>query len=526
MDSPPDSTTPPPISQAILRLYKPQKKIFDVSMRISKLSPYLSCDTRGSGTLYNTKKGRYYLLRLSEKADLPLTEINKYLIYTNDIELSKNHRHTFRSTSNKPNLNYILGIYLTFVFSLNRQFHKDAVNKYFSRLRHLLKEKLLALRNRLESTDNNERKTKTFIRFSCGHHVIYLGFYFPCGTLHFEPGEYTGSLCFHPPAFVQSNNRWRCGTHLKHIRQVSHTTTRHPVEPRFYAEQFGLTVNRHNKNKRHHKAIHSNRLGISYIVQFKRYRSDELTLPSVHNKMVRPYYKQYRTLRFDAVRSPQQQARWNRLTMSTLKQNRSNRTITPHLLPNSPGQMVFKTIHHLPHRYKGPSPIQRSDIFKNSPNGHMHYALLRTRQRIKNWIRRTKKRNRLKKQLPPLPAGFIGDQRTYYYDTYNINLFDYNIRRRYNVSSIPQYDYGYSKAVELYRQHHDKYVTMNSIQPPPNVSYHIKKTDQHIFNDPNLFFRRTPPPDNDSHTTMSDITYFSASEGPSVVEFPPTPSYD
>ncbi|PKY17673.1 hypothetical protein RhiirB3_488289 [Rhizophagus irregularis] len=430
-------------------------------MRISKLSPYLSCDTRGSGTLYNTKKGRYYLLRLSEKADLPLTEINKYLIYTNDIELSKNHRHTFRSTSNKPNLNYILGIYLTFIFSLNRQFHKDAVNKYFSRLRHLLKEKLLALRNRLESTDNNERKTKTFIRFSCGHHVIYLGFYFPCGTLHFEPGEYTGSLCFHPPAFVQSNNRWRCGTHLKHIRQVSHTTTRHPVEPRFYAEQFGLT-----------------------------------------------------------------QARWNRLTMSTLKQNHSNRTITPHLLPNSPGQMVFKTIHHLLHRYKGPSPIQRSDIFKNSPNGHMHYALLRTRQRIKNWIRRTKKRNRLKKQLPPLPAGFIGDQRTYYYDTYNINLFDYNIRRRYNVSSIPQYDYGYSKAVELYRQHHDKYVTMNSIQPPPNVSYHIKKTDQHIFNDPNLFFRRTPPLDNDSHTTMSDITYFSASEGPSVVEFPPTPSYD
>ncbi|PKC59183.1 hypothetical protein RhiirA1_400140 [Rhizophagus irregularis] len=364
MDSSPDSTTPPPISQAILRLYKPQK-ILDVSMRISKLSPYLSCDTRGSGTLYNTKKGRYYLIRLSEKADLPLTEINKYLIYTNDIELSKNHRHTFRSTSNKPNLNYILGIYLTFVFSLNRQFHKDVVNKYFNRLCHLLKEKLLALRNRLESTDNNDRKTKTFIRFSCGHHVIYLGFYFPCGTLHFEPDENTGY-----------------------------------------------------------------------------------------------------------------------------------------------------------------TPTQRSDIYKNSPNGHMYFNQLRERRRIKNWIRRTKKRNRLKKQLPPLPAGFVGDQRTYYYDTYNINLFDYNIRRRYNVSRIPQYNYGYSKAVELYRQHHDKYVTVNFIQPPPNVSYHIKKNDQDIFNDPNLFFWRTPPPDNNSHTTMSDISYFSASEGPSVVEFLPTPLHD
>ncbi|GBC12296.2 hypothetical protein GLOIN_2v1837698 [Rhizophagus irregularis DAOM 181602=DAOM 197198] len=177
MDSPPDSTTPPPVSQAILCLYKPLKKFFDISMRISKLSPYLSCDTRGSGTLYNTKKGRYYLIRLSEKADLPLTEIDKYIIYTNDIELSKNHRHTFRSTSNKPNLNYILGIYLTFVFSLNRQFHKNDVNKYFNH---------------------------------------------------------------------------------------------------------------------------------------------ELDLPSVNNKTVRPYYKQYRTLHFDAVRSPQQQARWNRLTTSTL----------------------------------------------------------------------------------------------------------------------------------------------------------------------------------------------------------------
>ncbi|POG72973.1 hypothetical protein GLOIN_2v1828557 [Rhizophagus irregularis DAOM 181602=DAOM 197198] len=526
MDSSPDSTTPPPVSQAILRLYKPITKFFNISMRISKLSPYLSCDTRGSGTLYNTRKGRYYLLRLSEKADLPLTEIDKYLIYTNDIELSKNHRHTFRSTSNKPNLNYILGIYLTFVFSLNRQFHKDAVDKYFNRLRQLLKEKLLALRYRLESTDNNDRKTKTFIRFSCGPHVIYLGFYFPCGTLHFAPGENEGSLCIHPPAFVQSNNRWRCGGHLKLIRQVSHTTTRHPVEPRFYAEQFNRTVNRHHKNKKNHKEIHSNRLGISYVVQFKRFRSVDLNLPSIDNKTVLPYYKQYRTLRFDAVRSPQQQARWNRFITSTLRRNHSNQTILPLLLPNSPGHMVFKTIHHLPDLYIGRSPIQLSDAFKNSPNGLRHYNQIRACQRINNWIRRTKKRNRLKKQLPPLPAGFVGDQRTYYYVTYNINLFDYNIRRLYNVSSIPQYNYGYSKAVELYRQHHAKFVMMNFIQSPPNVSYHIKKKDQQIFNDSNLYFRRTPPPDNDSHTTMSDITYFSASEGPSVVEFPPTPSHD
>ncbi|PKY60399.1 hypothetical protein RhiirA4_484058 [Rhizophagus irregularis] len=156
----------------------------------------------------------------------------------------------------------------------------------------------------------------------------------------------------------------------------------------------------------------------------------------------------------------------------------------------------------------------------------MYFKEQQERQRIKNWIRRTRKRNRLKKQLPLLPAGFVGDQRTYYYETYNINLFDYNVRRRFNVSSIPQYNYGYSKAVELYRLHHTKYITMNSIPQPPNVSYQIKKNDRHIFNDPNILFQRTPPPDNDSHTTMSDLSYISASKGPSVMEFPPTPSHD
>ncbi|CAB4482348.1 unnamed protein product [Rhizophagus irregularis] len=123
-----------------------------------------------------------------------------------------------------------------------------------------------------------------------------------------------------PPSRLRTiKNRWHCGAHLKHIRQVSHTTTHHPVEPRFYVEQFRLTVNRHNKDIRNHKEIHSNRLSISYVIQFKRYHSQDLDSLSVNNKTVRPYYKQYRTLRFDAVRSPQQQARWNRITTSTLK---------------------------------------------------------------------------------------------------------------------------------------------------------------------------------------------------------------
>jgi hypothetical protein len=46
------------------------------------------------------------------------------------------------------------------------------VDKYFNRLRQLIKEKYYALRHRLDSNDENNRKT------SYGDHVIYLHFVF------------------------------------------------------------------------------------------------------------------------------------------------------------------------------------------------------------------------------------------------------------------------------------------------------------------------------------------------------------
>ncbi|PKK71631.1 hypothetical protein RhiirC2_744273 [Rhizophagus irregularis] len=44
------------------------------------------------------------------------------------------------------------------------------------------------------------------------------------------------------------------------------------------------------------------------------------------------------------------------------------------------------------------------------------------------------------------------------------------------------------------------------------VRYSISKKDQEIISDPNVFLRRTPPPDNESHTTMSDVSYISAAD--------------
>lgn len=48
------------ITKAIIRLYK-SCKTFSLSMRIRRVSPYMSCNTRESRTLYNTNKGRYYI---------------------------------------------------------------------------------------------------------------------------------------------------------------------------------------------------------------------------------------------------------------------------------------------------------------------------------------------------------------------------------------------------------------------------------------------------------------------------------
>ena len=61
-------TSPSPATKAIIRLYKPITPHI-LTLRIKKLNPYLSCDTRGSGTLFNTKKGRYFMLSLTLEAD-------------------------------------------------------------------------------------------------------------------------------------------------------------------------------------------------------------------------------------------------------------------------------------------------------------------------------------------------------------------------------------------------------------------------------------------------------------------------
>lgn len=206
--------------------------------------------------------------------------------------------------------------------------------------------------------------------------------------------------------------------------------------------------------------------------------------------------------------------RWNRFTHSTLRQEHKLANTKPYILnePSShrPNPIIFKQLQHLPSKYATP-------LYK-LPKWHSPQSkeIWKDKKRAKNWLRRVKKRNKSKKPLPPLPAGTPGDLRFYYLQTYNINLFDYKVRRRFNVSSIPQYNYGYNQALRIFKRHMPCPRTTlieDSTSKANNNSFYIISPDDHKIVNDSTFLIRIHNPDNTSYTTISDRSYHSALAG-------------
>ncbi|CAB4439910.1 unnamed protein product [Rhizophagus irregularis] len=411
--------------------------IFTYSFSTCKLNPYVVRDTRGSGTLYNIKKGRYFLIELDQNADLLLTKKNSFNVYTNDIDMTHDHHRIFNSTSKKVNVNFLIGTYLTFIFAINRQFSSDIVKKYFKRLRQLLLDKLLAIKNRISQPSKN-RTTKTFIRFSSGAHVIYLGFYFRCDL-----------NCTQPAAVVLSQNRWKCHKHLGTILGIPSEKQKRnyniPGNPMFRVS---------NVSQNQWKEIHSTRLGITYDVIVRRYnewrgkKDDYLrnvmepttTKTKKGVETTRSFYKEYSGLQFDVNRTQSQLNRWNRLVNSIVNSERYLYRPKPFLI--SKDSTVFKKIQHA---------VERRFLRQESNEDKVSRKLIR--KRAKNWKLRVKKRNKQKKKLPDLPPDFTGNVRAFYYETYNINLSAYKVKRRFDVSHLPGFKYSYNKAKRLYNKY-------------------------------------------------------------------------
>ncbi|PKC00180.1 hypothetical protein RhiirA5_428576 [Rhizophagus irregularis] len=158
--------------------------------------------------------------------------------------------------------------------------------------------------------------------------------------------------------------------------------------------------------------------------------------------------------------------RWNHLKQHVIKSERQVHYDKPYLLneQNNPSQqlLVFKQLCHVIERgsthpsYKGRIDKEKSDL-----------------KCTKNWLRRVKKRNKLKKSLPPLPANFTGDARNFYLDTAKALYNNYILRRSHPliIENLPPND----KDKNLF------FISDNHLQ---------------LVNDENIFFhRQTPSPE-------------------------------
>ncbi|PKY57822.1 hypothetical protein RhiirA4_479189 [Rhizophagus irregularis] len=156
-------------------------------------------------------------------------------IITNNKHIIKKYDKPFKIYSDRAIMNtkYRISKYLTSVFC-GLPIDIETRNKYFLRIRQLLLDKLVAIENRLKKQDKN-RQTTTYIRFSCGKRMWYLGFYITC------------SYCKNACAYVMSRNRKVC----QNCRSKVITTPAPPTQNKF--KDFTQT-----------KQVISKRRGVSY----------------------------------------------------------------------------------------------------------------------------------------------------------------------------------------------------------------------------------------------------------------------
>jgi len=189
---------------------------FFFSTNFSNILPQHIKDTRGCNTLYHARRTNYFLLDYN--AIVNYTNHQHFTIFTNrNYTFTSSLQH--KSTSRKPNLNYILSKFLQHIFTNQHQpnhvsqktfIPRDYVSKYFKRIRQLLSDKFTAITNRIRNDSVTiGKRTTTYIRFSFRKTIYYLGFFLPCH-------------CLLPAACVLTANRWRCVNHFSEILPIHH----------------------------------------------------------------------------------------------------------------------------------------------------------------------------------------------------------------------------------------------------------------------------------------------------------------
>jgi hypothetical protein len=442
-------------------LHKPLKT-FPLEFSLVKLRPYLSCDKRGSATLYDIKIARYYLLGFGEfNVNANHSLFNKFTIFTNNISIPHTEKRNYVSTSRFPNTKFIIGLYLCYVFSiLNKQFPKEIIDRYFKGLQQLLIVKFNALKQRLDSTSDKNRKTTTYIKFSFKKHIIYLGFYLGCDHQ---------SSCVLPAAYVMSKRRWHCKEHENEVNYIHKRGL--PRNPKYYEHKLFNDIGKA-------KEVTSKRLGLQYTVTKQKYNRtfDHQDTIKKHDLVLssgrRRFFKEYKNLKFDVVRPPRQVERRNRIPRFTLNNKNPK----------------FKTTYH---------PWK----FVHSPLSEEHK---REKNRTKNYRRRLRRccSCRFPRSSPPPPPPI---------QSFNINNFQ--ITDDNFIAS--QQDQPNQTPLSITRNRNlsnfypsQEVIGMEDVTPtlPPNSIFALSREHIDILNQKDVYLRRLTPEPSDDTSIVSDET--------------------
>src|SRR4051812_18058096 len=159
----------------------------------------------GTNTLYIRRKGcSYFLLDMNNnfegKEDNLVWNIhtNEESKYFNRI---RNKNYLFKSDRKKPNQKFVISQFVTSFFKHQSVISSQKQRYYFKRICDLLYNKWIAINHRLLNSKDNNKQTKTYIKFSIRHTIFYLEFYIKYNT------------CNILTAAVKSHDRRECHQH-------------------------------------------------------------------------------------------------------------------------------------------------------------------------------------------------------------------------------------------------------------------------------------------------------------------------
>ena len=184
---------------------------FSFSFTFVPLPTKVTHDHRGLFTVYQSKRAKYYFLKLG--ATTFGTNHRQFHVYTNDQHMAECQNY-YTSTSSFPNKKFIISKMLSCIF-LNKKVRVKP--QHFSRLRQLFIDKYANTKQRIKPNNHcSNRYTKTFIKFSVKKNTFYFGPYYGCH-------------CHLPAPYVMSNNRFRFAQHINEINKTHYKYATNPA---------------------------------------------------------------------------------------------------------------------------------------------------------------------------------------------------------------------------------------------------------------------------------------------------------